>query len=355
MSDNTNSRQLLTNVAIIRPILIVLLVFYHAFAIYGGAWESIDGYPVIPMYWWLDKLSYAFMLETFVFVSGYVFGYQVRKKGENKLLAKHLFMSKFKRLWMPSILFSLLYIICFRDITQPVVSTIRSLISGAGHMWFLPMLFWCFGGIWTIEKLKMKPIVLLPLLFLCAMVSFVPLPMHINSAMYFLLFFYFGYLIQRREFKLERFYKPIYVIALIVTFGILFPTLTLFRENLDSLTISWGGHFSERQIYILTQILLIFTKLLYSTVGLAMIFVIVGIVEKYSSFLLPDWIVKVGNLCMGVYLFQQFILMGLYKYTSLPEMVSCYWLPWLGFVMALILSLVLSYLIRLTKLGRDLI
>lgn len=65
----------LTNVIIIRPILIVLLVFYHAFAIYSGAWDPIEGYPEVPVYWWLDKLSYAFMLEMFVFISGYVFGF----------------------------------------------------------------------------------------------------------------------------------------------------------------------------------------------------------------------------------------------------------------------------------------
>lgn len=86
-----NEKKLLTNVAVIRPILIVLLVFYHAFAPYSGAWEPIEGFPEIPAYWWLDWLSYAFMLEMFVFVSGYVFGYQVRTKGESKQEAKNLF------------------------------------------------------------------------------------------------------------------------------------------------------------------------------------------------------------------------------------------------------------------------
>jgi len=62
-------KSILTNVSIIRPILFVLLVFYHAFAIYSGAWSPIEGYPVIKAYWWLDKLSYAFMLEMFVFIT----------------------------------------------------------------------------------------------------------------------------------------------------------------------------------------------------------------------------------------------------------------------------------------------
>ena len=42
-------RKLLTNLSLIRPILLVLLVFYHAFAIYSGAWDPIEGYPEVPV------------------------------------------------------------------------------------------------------------------------------------------------------------------------------------------------------------------------------------------------------------------------------------------------------------------
>jgi len=81
----TKEKMYLSDAAIIRIILVVLLVLYHAFAPFSGAWSPIEGYEEVAAYWWLDKLSYAFMLETFVFVSGYVFGYQVRMKGEIKL------------------------------------------------------------------------------------------------------------------------------------------------------------------------------------------------------------------------------------------------------------------------------
>lgn len=110
----TNKTNFLTEVAIIRPILVVLLVFYHAFAHYSGAWEPIDGYPAIRDYWWLDWLSYAFMLEMFVFISGYVFGFQVRTKGVEKLNAKNLLWGKFKRLMIPCMVFSFLYILFFQ-------------------------------------------------------------------------------------------------------------------------------------------------------------------------------------------------------------------------------------------------
>ena len=66
------SQQFLYEVVPIRLFLIVMLVFYHAFAIFTGAWKPIAGYPEIPGYTLLGNLSYACLLETFVFISGYV-------------------------------------------------------------------------------------------------------------------------------------------------------------------------------------------------------------------------------------------------------------------------------------------
>lgn len=219
---------------VIRPILIVLLVFYHAFAPFSGAWEPIEGYPIIKTYWWLDKLSYAFMLEMFVFVSGYVFGYQVRIKGESKLEAKNLFWGKFKRLMIPCMVFSLLYILLLGDITQPVTKTIYDLVNGAGHMWFLPMLFWCFAGVWVIEKLKLKPKWVIPVLVLCSVFSSVPLPLRLGSAMYYMLFFYVGYLLQKADVSFDRFYTMKHCVVALIAFCVLFPTLTMLKANISS-------------------------------------------------------------------------------------------------------------------------
>lgn len=112
MSSNTsNNKQLLYEVVVIRLFLIVMLVFYHAFAIFSGGWAPIEDYPEIPVYDLMDKLSYACLLETFVFISGYILGYQVRQRGAEKVLkAKNIFVKKFKRLIIPSIIFSTIYL-----------------------------------------------------------------------------------------------------------------------------------------------------------------------------------------------------------------------------------------------------
>jgi len=341
----------LSEVAIIRPILIFLLVFYHAFAIYSEAWAPIKGYPEVLAYWWLDKLSYAFMLEMFVFISGYVFGFQVRTKGNEKLNAKNLLWGKFKRLMVPCMVFSLLYILLFGHIAQPVQKTLYGLLNGVGHMWFLPMLFWCFVGVWVIEKLRLKAKWIIPVLVLCSVCSFLPLPLRMGTAMYYMLFFYLGYIIEKEDISLDRFYTLKHCIILIIAFCILFPTLTLLREKICSLNGVDNQLVTKIAIVSLSSLM----KIIYSSIGLAMLFIIIGYKEKNRKTPLSQWIIKIGNLCFGVYLLQQFILRGLYNYTNLPRILGCYWLPWVGFVVALAGSIIITELLIKTKVGKFLI
>ena len=347
----------LYDVVIIRPILIILLVFYHAFAIYSGAWEPICGFPEVKAYWWLDKLSYAFMLETFVFVSGYVFGYQVRTKGESKLDARNLFLVKFKRLLIPSMVFSLLYIILLMDIRQPITKTAYDVINGTAHMWFLPMLFWCFAGIWVIEKLKLPPRVVVPLLLLSSVFLYVSLPLQFNNAMYYMVFFYAGYYLQRNEVNIDRFVTAKYCCCFSAAFAILFPALTLLCANADEIVLNVWGNLSDNQLVakVIYYIVLSVSKLLYSFVGLAALFLAVALVKKKCNSSLPLWLIRVGGLSMGVYIFQQFILKGLYVHTNLPVVAGPYWTPWISFMIALTASVLLSLLFRQTRVGRFLI
>lgn len=107
----TYGKHILPEVVIIRLVLIILLVFYHSFAIFGGSWQSIEGFPSNQIYCWLDRLSYSFMLESFVFISGYILGYQAKVKGNNVITFSNLFVNKLKRLILPCVVFSFLYII----------------------------------------------------------------------------------------------------------------------------------------------------------------------------------------------------------------------------------------------------
>lgn len=338
---------ILKNVVVIRNILIVLLVFYHAFAIYSGAWTPIEGFPEIPFYYWLDLLSYAFMLPLFVLVSGYVFGYQVRVKGQSKLQANNLFRSKFKRLIIPCIVFDFLYILLFGNINQPAYITAYDLVNGVGHLWFLPMLFWCFIGVWLIEKLRLKTRFTILVLLFAAFCSFLPLPFRMGIAMYYMPYFYTGYILQKNEISLDMLYtkKSAYITTL--AFLVLFPLLTLLKDKL-------GTHEGETiETKIINYVSQTALSMIYVVAGIAMTFSLVGLYLKKHS--VSKWMVQIGALSFGVYLFQQFILKGLYNHTSLPSLLGCYCLPWVGLFIALFGSLLISYMLRKTRIGRALI
>ena len=340
----------LSNVVLLRNILIIL-VFYHAFAIYSGAWSPIKGFPEIRAYWWLDKLSYAFMLELFVFISGYVFGYQVRVKGESKLQAKDLFWGKFKRLMIPSMVFSLLYIFLLGNIEQPIYKTAYDLVNGVGHMWFLPMLFWCFVGVWIIEKLHLKPKWMIPLLILVSVCSFLPLPLQMAASMYYILFFYVGYIIQRNDISLDWLYTKRSAIVTTLSFLVLFPLLTLTKERIGVIQTEVCDDQLLMKVFLVSIQKAI--QLVYSSAGIFMMLSLVGGFLKNHN--IPQWTEQVAALSFGVYLFQQFILMGLYYHTTLPSLIGANGLPWLGFVSGLFGSLLMAYWIRKTKIGRLLI
>lgn len=341
------SQGILKDVAIIRPILIVLLVFYHAFAPFSGAWAPIEGFPEISAYWWLGRLSSAFMLEMFVFISGFVFGYQVRNKGEVKLEAKRLFWGKFKRLIIPSMIFSLLYIILLQNIAQPMGKTIYEIANGVAHMWFLPMLFWCFVGVWLVEKLHIPMWIALSVFILMALLPIPALPLRLTSTCYYISFFYTGYLIKRKGYTLEWMKKPLIAMFLSIAFFVTFPILTIIKQ---SMTEQIGG---EHFVTIFQSALISHScKAIYASIGIGMTLSIVGYFLRKHPQQLPKWLIDVGGLCMGVYLLQQFLLMGLYNYTGLPMAVNPYLLPWIGFVLALLVSVVLSFLINKNGIGR---
>lgn len=342
----------LNQVSIIRPILILLLVFYHSFAIFSGAWEPIAGIPDIPVYWWLDKLSYSFMLETFVFISGYVFGYQIIKKiknGEYKVFINGLLRKKFKRLIIPSVIFSFLYIVFFLSFDKPWYEIIYSLFNGVAHMWFLPMLFWCFVGVWMLEKAQLNHQWVFAIVLLASLLSFLPLPLRISNAMYYFIFFYVGYLIQRNTLSLERLYNKKNIYSLFLLFIILFYTLTMLKTHLG--TFEKDGLFAKVILAFAGNLI----KLTYSSAGLAMLFAFVGFYEIRHKNRDYSQLRQIGSSCFGVYLFQQFILIALYRHSDFPTQLSPYLLPWASFFLTLLFSYFASYFLLKTKVGKFLI
>ena len=202
--------------------------------------ETYFGVSGIPSYTLLGNLSYACLLETFVFISGYVFGYQVRVKGDVALSAKKLFVKKFKRLIVPSIIFSIAYLLIIKGFHDSMFSTLYQILCDVAHMWFLPMLFSCFAIVWMLEKVRLKlkhniALLLLLTLSIISFISFIPLPLRLEAALYYAVFFYVGYLIQR-DYKTDK-ELPKVTIAIGIIGFIFFFILKGFLSDSDNIQL----------------------------------------------------------------------------------------------------------------------
>ncbi len=204
----------LKEIDIIRPFFIILLVTYHAFIIFGGGWEPVEGYRDIPVYKTLAGLSYSFMLEGFVLISGYVYGYQVTQKGIGRFM--DLLKKKSIRLLLPAWIWSLVYVLTLSS--EPFC--IVSVISGTGHLWFLVMLFWVFVIMWIVQRMGIKNEWLFPLLLISALLSYNPLPFQLSRAMYYCVFFWAGMMFFKKRTSIDGDGAAIMRISLLAGGGI---------------------------------------------------------------------------------------------------------------------------------------
>ena len=120
--NNSEKKEWLLDVAAIRIILILLLVMYHALCPFTGNWGQLEG---------------------MTFISGLLLGFSLYRRNNTFNLGKSIF-KKAKRILLPCFFFGIIYYLCFYDISANLTSIVYKILNGCGHLWFLPMIFWCF-------------------------------------------------------------------------------------------------------------------------------------------------------------------------------------------------------------------
>lgn len=343
---NNTGKIFFGEIAYIRILLILLLVFYHAFIIYNDGWHKLSVYTPNEIYKWLDRFSYSFMLEAFCMISGFLFGYQFFNKsiGGGKFI-----YSKVKRLLFPSFVFSLVYIMMFiPDSLILCIDLPYKIINGAGHLWFLPMLFWCFVFSYYMLKCGLSVRWCFCITLLLSYFSLLPLPLRLNSTFNYLLFFVLGIMIYQNRDKILNRINWFYVCIFILAYLILFISLT----NLTDSISSYANINIKYKLFC--WFVLQTSRLIYSMLGCICIYMVMILIFKKRNYI-SKYLLKLSNLCFGVYIYQQFILMLLYYHTEIPEIVGNLALPWVGFVVTLGISIFLSDITNRIKLGRYLI
>ena len=160
-----------------------------------------------------------------------VFAYQVCEL-KKKYFFLQLIKVKFKRLIIPCIVFSLFYSFLFPPGIN-ILNYIYGLVNGFGHMWFLPMLLWCFVATYFLLKVRMKEeIKLIGLLCLSIFPSsLIPLPFRMASTMYYLFYFYLAYYIwNHRKLVVKYLATNKIIISGSILFLIVLFHLTLYYE-----------------------------------------------------------------------------------------------------------------------------
>ena len=332
----------MNEVTLMRCVLALLIVFMHAFTCYNHSWREPMGFVEIPLYKWLARISLAFTLEAFVFISGYLFAFQRislnKKKGAISLIS-----NKLKRLILPSAIFSGVYFVVFQQYTS-IGDLLSSLINGCGHLWFLPMLFWCFIGGWLLEQIEVGYGWKILFLILLNLFMFYSLPLRLSNACSFMVYFYGGFVAYKYSDKIKETISLSRLIRGWLLFVIVFA---LFRPLRDVLVCSDDASKLYKFAMVVGDNA---CQLLYAGVG-TWVFYLTAVCYT-QRIKLKAFISKLAACCFGIYIFQQFALQLLYYKTSFPLMVGPYGLPWCGFTFAAITSCFLTLLMLKTKLGR---
>ena len=100
---------------------------------------------------------------------------------------------------LPSIIFSIIYFLLFYEY-KGLGNAVYSIINGCGHMWYLPMLFWCFVFGWLLEQIKIKDGWKMAFLVALNLFNIFSLPLRILTAFTYLVYFYGGYLVYKKLF-----------------------------------------------------------------------------------------------------------------------------------------------------------
>ena len=335
-------KKMIFEVSIIRPLVILLLILYHSLCPWMNGWEETPCFEENKIYFWIANLISGFRIETIALVAGYIFAYQ-RIDLKRMQSLKSFALNKAKRLWLPCILFGIIYYAIFYSTNIFTIEALVRVVSGIGHLWYLPMLLWCFVIVWILDYLKLnKWLIFIGLSFFSLLPS-LSIPLGLSRVPHFIFYFYLGYLMWIYKDKILHVCDKWKFIAL---FTLCYLILVIVNVHVKELIMH-----SHR--YLIWSIMGI-VRYFMTGCGIFALYLFTCHFVYKENFKCPNWVIKLSSICYGLYVFHQFILKFLYYKTDMACMLGQY-LPWVGFAVALFLSYILTSLFLKTNWGRFLI
>ena len=347
----SQSKIYLMDVVFIRLVLIFLLIVYHALCIHTNSWRPpFESFHRIALYDWIGMLMHCFRLEGMVFISGLLLGYNTTRRPES-LSFQSCVVKRAKRILLPCFIFGIIYYALFFDLTASPEKIVYKILNGCGHLWFLPMIFWCFVFTYLLQSykkniLRFNNVLILSVSLLFLIVNpLIFVPFGIGKLGNYFFYFFLGFSIKRGSVKLPLDTNKNIAVSLFI-FLISFLIYMLIRNNF--------GEYESFYKYIRYFVLNIFHFLISIS---AIYFIYTLSNRKELKKILEDSpkLITMSGYCYGVYIYQQFILQILYYKTSLPLHVNDWILPWVASVITLVLSILFCHYSLKTKFGRFLI
>lgn len=161
-----------TYISILRVTAMLMVVMNHCLDYYTPIWHYPNSVQV-PIYHVMAKVLCDIELPIFVFVSGFLYHYQLERKGYSNNL--NFIKGKIKRLLIPFLIWAAVIVTFISNQTY-----IEFIVYGASHLWFLGMLLILFlifhstRKIWTSFTAQKDSIAFAVMLFSALMILRIP-------------------------------------------------------------------------------------------------------------------------------------------------------------------------------------
>lgn len=324
-----DSKLLLGEIILMRPICIVCIIIGHVFAAYSGAW-MVPNIMQIEYYKYFNPFFISFQLTAFVYISGYLFEYNYIKVQRVNITG--YMRKKVKRLLLPCYILSCIYIFFFENNSW----SITGFLNGSGHLWFLPMLFWCYLWLILLRKfigqyIEKKGVTLfVGLLPLSLFLYKLEIPIGISLSFYYLPFMYMGCLFCRnKDVFTKKKLKSLFTIMFVI-----YILLLLF---------SFVAHTSS--------VVLFTVKYLIGISGTLALWSVCFLLKNNIRYFWHD----LNKRSFAMYLFHQFIIIYLFYFSKLTSIFSSSLLPFLCLIITFLFLYVLTYLLSFTKVGKSIL
>lgn len=326
----------LKEIDIIRCIVVLMVVLVHTAAPHTGAWPLPAELPGNMTLLYIGKLCYCGMLETFVFISGFLLGQKPLPSDAST--KKRLIYNRFIRLYIPCIIFGIIAVAVINGYDQ-ILSKSAKIIQGIYHLWFLPVLLWCFVlEVLLVQRIKRFS---LPILAILAILPYPGMPFNINTSLYYLFFFHLGYTVCKNKERVYMILNKRATILASLTFAIILLTVSFRYMNL---VIEIGN--APAIISKALTIMSLTTIRFITSLPIIVIYIWVGI--KLGESMIYKFALFIAKYSLGIYIFQEIIIRILYyKLHIFILFPGTYAL--LIFIMTIIISLLITILLSQNK------